>query len=83
MNRGARGARYEVLNFGVTGYDLSQSVENLRSRGLRYRPDLVISQYCLNDPEGYSSEMESLLGQLSNAEREELRALLSRVAGNA
>ncbi len=68
LNRADPGRRVQVLNFGVTGYDLSQSLENLRARALRYQPDLVIYQYCLNDPEKFSSEMESLLAELSRAQ---------------
>ena len=39
----------EVFNFGVTGYDAVNDVEHLRLRGLRFRPDLVIWQLCVND----------------------------------
>jgi len=39
----------EVLNFGVGGYDVLQEVALLESRGLKYRPDLVVVAYCLND----------------------------------
>ncbi|HEX2224484.1 MAG TPA: SGNH/GDSL hydrolase family protein, partial [Thermoanaerobaculia bacterium] len=45
--RGAGGI--EVLNFGVTGYNTAQEVETLRSRALRFDPDLVILAYCHND----------------------------------
>ena len=34
--------RYEVLNFGVPGYNTVQEVEVLRSKGLAYEPDIVI-----------------------------------------
>jgi lysophospholipase L1-like esterase len=40
---------YEVLNFGVGGYDTLQEVALLENRGLIYKPDLVIIGYCLND----------------------------------
>jgi GDSL-like Lipase/Acylhydrolase family len=61
---------FEVLNFGVVGYDIVQSLENLRVRALKYKPDLVIYQYCLNDPEEYSFEMEGLLEQLTGAQKD-------------
>lgn len=35
-------ARFEVINLGVSGYDLSYIVERFRSRGVKYNPDLVI-----------------------------------------
>ena len=51
---------YEVLNFGVNGYNTTQSVEALRVRGMSFQPDLVIYAYVLNDPQGYSLEAEAL-----------------------
>ncbi len=59
--------RFEVLNFGVTGYNARQSVEALRARALAYDPDLVIYEYCLNDPEQYSREFDRLTADLTNA----------------
>ncbi len=67
-----------MLNFGVTGYNITQSIENLRARGLKYRPDLVIYQYCLNDPEQYSSELENLEISLTRAEAGYRRRLVAR-----
>ncbi len=40
---------YEVLNFGVGGYDTLQEVALLELRGPVYLPDLVIVAFCLND----------------------------------
>jgi len=40
---------YEVLNFGVGGYDILQAVSFFESRGLVYEPDLVVVGFCLND----------------------------------
>lgn len=40
---------YEVLNFGVAGYDILQEVALLEYRGLTYKPDLVMIGFCLND----------------------------------
>lgn len=34
--------KYQVLNFGVGGYDLSYSAERFKIRGTKYNPDLVI-----------------------------------------
>ena len=39
----------EVLNFSVNGYNTLQEVELLKEKGLAYRPDLVLLEYCLND----------------------------------
>jgi lysophospholipase L1-like esterase len=44
------GWRFEALNFGVTGYGILQELRMLRARVLRFHPDLVVIQQCLNDP---------------------------------
>src|SRR5207244_1737730 len=38
----ARAIRYEVINAGVGGYASWQALNRLRSRGLKYQPDLLI-----------------------------------------
>jgi len=43
------GVRYEVFNLGVPGYNTQLEVESLRSKGLAYRPDVVIVGWCEND----------------------------------
>tara|TARA_B100000809_G_scaffold87638_1_gene86093 strand:- start:12 stop:1190 length:1179 start_codon:yes stop_codon:yes gene_type:complete len=40
---------YEVLNFGVAGYDILQEVSFFEDRGVIYKPDLVVVGFCLND----------------------------------
>jgi len=55
--------RYEVMNFGVTGYNSKQIVEQVRVKALKYHPDLILYGYCLNDPQEYSLEMVNLLKQ--------------------
>ena len=42
---------YEILNFGVEGYNTFQELELLKTKGLKYNPDLIILNYVLNDPE--------------------------------
>jgi lysophospholipase L1-like esterase len=51
LNRGGgEGApRYEVLNLGVNGYGIPQELAMLRSKGVRYEPDLVLLGFVLND----------------------------------
>lgn len=39
----------EVLNFGVTGYDVVNNVEHLRVRALKFQPDIVLLGFCAND----------------------------------
>lgn len=41
----------EVLNFGVEGYNTFQELEQLKTKGLKYNPDMIILNYVLNDPE--------------------------------
>lgn len=66
----APGRRYEVMNFGVPGYNLKEIAETLRSRVLDYRPDFVVYGYCLNDPQECSLEFLKLLADLTEAGRE-------------
>jgi len=47
--------RYEVLNFGVSGYSLQQEVEQYLDRASRFQPDIAILGLCINDSV-YSSE---------------------------
>jgi len=51
LNQKSRFLHYEVLNFGVEGYNTLQELEMLKMKGLKYNPDLIILNYCLNDPE--------------------------------
>ncbi len=39
----------EVLNFGVSGYNLDQEIETLRSKAMRFDPDIILFGLCLND----------------------------------
>lgn len=41
---------FEVLNFGVPGYDTSQEAALLRKKVLRFHPDIVLLNYVFNDP---------------------------------
>ncbi len=51
---------FEVLNFGVNGYDILQEVAILEHRGLKFMPDLVVVGYCLNDAGIVSSELKRI-----------------------
>lgn len=42
-------ASWEVLNFGLGGYDTLQEVALLEHRGVRFRPEIVIVGFSLND----------------------------------
>lgn len=43
------GVTYEALNLAVPGYNTQLEAEMLRSRGMAYRPDLVVVGWCAND----------------------------------
>lgn len=45
---GAR--RVEVLNFGTDGYGTLQEARLLETRAVRYDPDVVLVEFCYNDP---------------------------------
>lgn len=51
LNKQSASLHYEVLNFGVEGYCTLQELELLRTKALKYDPNLIILNYCLNDPE--------------------------------
>jgi lysophospholipase L1-like esterase len=60
---------YEVLNFGVTGYNVDQIVRTVTTRVLDHDPDLIVYAYSINDPQEYSTEQDALLSQLTGAQR--------------
>jgi hypothetical protein len=74
--RAVQPLRIEVLNLGVSGYNIDQIVENLRTRGLRWQPDLIVYAFCLNDPQADSFELDSLKAKLSPAASSYRTALL-------
>lgn len=47
--RRAPDLRPQVLNFGVTGYDVLNNVEYLRTHALKFQPDVVVMGFCVND----------------------------------
>lgn len=48
--RGVFGDRpVKVLNFGHDGYRTTQEARTLRTKAARYKPDIIILQYCMND----------------------------------
>lgn len=49
LNSQRNGINYEVLNFGVPGYNTLQEVEMFKQKGLKYELDLIIIGYHVND----------------------------------
>lgn len=72
------GGIFEVLNFGVTGYNITQVAATLRKRVLAYAPDLILYAYCLNDPSEYSLEYALLRGQIDPRQRRYLDGVVHR-----
>jgi len=64
------GGGFEVMNFGVPGYNIKAIAETLDAKVLKYKPDLVIYGYCLNDPQDVSLEFLKLLAAKKEAERD-------------
>lgn len=52
--------KFEVMNFGVTGYNAREIGETLRSRVPPFCPDLVVWTYVANDPQSFSMEMKAI-----------------------
>ena len=50
-NNQNKNLHYEVLNFGVTGYDSEQEVYFFKEKALKYNPDIIIIQFLYNDLE--------------------------------
>jgi hypothetical protein len=61
--------KYEVINFGVTGYNITQIAELVRAKVANFDPDLIVYGYCLNDPQEYSIELETLLAKMNEDSR--------------
>jgi len=64
LNTSCTRKRYEVLNFGVPGYDLQYSAERLKVRGLKYHPDKVIWQINAGD---FQEVNEYIVPHITNA----------------
>lgn len=41
--------KFEVINFSVPGYNISQEYELIKTKVLKFEPDLVVLVYCCND----------------------------------
>jgi lysophospholipase L1-like esterase len=81
---GERGVAAEVLNFGVSGYNTQQEVETLKEKGLRFRPDVVVLAYCLNDSETRESDILRVLrAQAAGRDRPDLARLAPWLARSA
>jgi len=55
LTQHGRGQRFEVLNLGVPGYNLDQSLRSLQVNAPALDPDLAILSICMNDLESIHS----------------------------
>jgi lysophospholipase L1-like esterase len=49
LNDGATRTTWEALNTAVPGYNAAMEVETLKTKVLKYRPDVVVYGFCPND----------------------------------
>jgi lysophospholipase L1-like esterase len=49
LRKDSDGVRYEVMNFGVGGYNTLQELALYKLKGAKFEPDLVLIGYALND----------------------------------
>lgn len=66
----ARDMRVESYNFGVGGYNTTQSLHALEKWGLLCRPDIVVLGFTLNDAEESLYEMNPATGRPERRNRE-------------
>ena len=62
LNVGAKDARFEVMNFGVAGYDLRQYVAVLESYANAYDPDLILIGFCAENDHQVGADPADMLG---------------------
>ncbi len=48
-NTSTSNLRYEVLNFSVPGYNTTNEVEQLKTKVAKYKPDIIVLSYFIND----------------------------------
>ncbi len=56
----------EVINLGVTAYNLRKEINYLRYEGIKYHPDIVIVGFCLNDIWGAKKKKKERLDSNAN-----------------
>ena len=55
--------KWEVINFGTPGVNITEYVSMFLKRGAEYKPDLVIVGYCLNDVDPPARNMPNRLAE--------------------
>ena len=62
LNKNSRYKKFEVLNFAVPGYGTKEEAEVLKTKAMKFSPDVVVVSYVLNDPE-ISTSLQSYFSQ--------------------
>jgi lysophospholipase L1-like esterase len=44
-----RSNKYEVMNFGIPGYDTLEELKCIKNKALKYKPDIIIMGFVFND----------------------------------
>ena len=72
QNRGTRKFNFEVLNFGVGGYNTEQSLFLLNNMVLKTKPDMIILGYVLNDAKPKLFYFDKSDGEIKKRPNEEI-----------
>ena len=70
--------RYEVLDFGVSGYNSDQIARQVETLVSQFSPDLLAYVYCLNDPEDRDRDIEEALVALGPGNETVLQSIERR-----
>jgi len=73
---------YEVLNFGVPGYNTFEEVEMFKEKGIKYNPDMILLGFLVNDILN-NTRMVEIINNLRSVENLNLRKDISREASLA
>lgn len=74
------GGGWEVLNFGVSGYDTSDEAAWYERHVRRYAPEIVVVVFCMNDMMIMSGPFERFASEADRARKDAQEALLADVA---
>lgn len=58
LNRN-KSQRYQLINMGMPGYNTIQEAALLKTKGLKFNPDLIVLEYTINDEEPQHSVPEN------------------------
>jgi lysophospholipase L1-like esterase len=82
-------ANFQVMNFGVPGYNTLEEIEFLKQKGLKYKPDIVLLGYAAGDlhnntkiktgefPKKASEIVEELFSNSTEKQKEVLKSFFS------